>query len=216
MSPSYRVRWEIDLDADTPEEAAATAAMIQRDPDSLATVFDVIDDAGQAHAVDVGSRSWQQQLHQAWKVAGCPIDRAVTHDGYTLTVRLRPDDGATLIDSGDWYGTLVEQRRNTQQQRPHPCDGNAEIVYRDRWVSVWWQPPADVPRGTEAFTSLRERVRGWYADAWHYVTVQITVTSTRPCCGSRYVVGEGSLGGVESDAEDYHAEVVGELLAEIE
>ena len=37
----YRVRWEIDIEADTPEEAAALALAIQRKPDSIATVFDV-------------------------------------------------------------------------------------------------------------------------------------------------------------------------------
>lgn len=39
---TYRVRWEIDVDADSPQEAAKTALVIQRDPESWATVFDVI------------------------------------------------------------------------------------------------------------------------------------------------------------------------------
>ncbi|WP_053649608.1 MULTISPECIES: hypothetical protein [unclassified Streptomyces] len=38
---SYRVTWEIDIDADDPEEAARKALGIQRDPDSTATVFGV-------------------------------------------------------------------------------------------------------------------------------------------------------------------------------
>jgi hypothetical protein len=33
--------WEIDIDADTPEEAARQAQEIQRDPESTATVFRV-------------------------------------------------------------------------------------------------------------------------------------------------------------------------------
>lgn len=37
--PSYCVTWEIDIDADTPEEAAKLAQEIQQDPDSTATVF---------------------------------------------------------------------------------------------------------------------------------------------------------------------------------
>lgn len=37
----YRVRWEIDLEAPTPVEAARMALEIQRDPDSIATVFEV-------------------------------------------------------------------------------------------------------------------------------------------------------------------------------
>jgi hypothetical protein len=38
---SYRVTWEIDIDAASPREAAEKALHIQRDPDSIATVFAV-------------------------------------------------------------------------------------------------------------------------------------------------------------------------------
>lgn len=38
---SYRVTWEIDIDAASPREAAEKALHIQRDPDSIATVFTV-------------------------------------------------------------------------------------------------------------------------------------------------------------------------------
>ena len=37
----FRVRWEIDIDADSPEAAARQALEIQRDPNSLATIFEV-------------------------------------------------------------------------------------------------------------------------------------------------------------------------------
>lgn len=38
---TYRVVWEIDIEADSPREAAIKALEIQRDPLSTATVFDV-------------------------------------------------------------------------------------------------------------------------------------------------------------------------------
>jgi len=38
---TYTVRWEIDVDADSPEAAARQALEIQRDPESIATVFEV-------------------------------------------------------------------------------------------------------------------------------------------------------------------------------
>ena len=38
----YRVKWEIDVDTDTPREAAERALEIMRDPGSEATVFMVI------------------------------------------------------------------------------------------------------------------------------------------------------------------------------
>ena len=38
---TYRVRWEIDIDADTPLQAAKRAQVYQRSRDSLATVYQV-------------------------------------------------------------------------------------------------------------------------------------------------------------------------------
>ena len=39
--PEYRVTWEIDVEADTPEDAARQAQTYQRDPDAIVGVFDV-------------------------------------------------------------------------------------------------------------------------------------------------------------------------------
>lgn len=39
----YHVTWEIDITADSPEEAAEECRAIQRDPHSTATVFTVTD-----------------------------------------------------------------------------------------------------------------------------------------------------------------------------
>lgn len=41
--PCYKVIWEIDIDADTPLEAAKQAEEIQKSPESTATVFGVTD-----------------------------------------------------------------------------------------------------------------------------------------------------------------------------
>lgn len=49
----YLVTWEIELDAETPEEAARKALEIQRDPNSIATVFDVVDENAIATRVDI-------------------------------------------------------------------------------------------------------------------------------------------------------------------
>lgn len=38
----YTVIWEIDIEAESPEQAAEKALEIQRDPSSTATVFDVV------------------------------------------------------------------------------------------------------------------------------------------------------------------------------
>lgn len=43
----YRVTWVIDIEAATPSAAAIKALVIQRDPDSIATVFTVSSDCGE-------------------------------------------------------------------------------------------------------------------------------------------------------------------------
>ena len=56
MSKRYLVTWEIELDADDPRQAAADALRIQRDGESIATVFDVIEFGGDGvpMVVDIG------------------------------------------------------------------------------------------------------------------------------------------------------------------
>lgn len=55
--PEFRVRWEIDIEADTPEEAAMRALFIQRDRESTATHFTVIPTVGEDIPVDLGEVS---------------------------------------------------------------------------------------------------------------------------------------------------------------
>ena len=49
----YRVFWEIDLDAESIEDAARQALEIQRDPESIATCFIVTDENGSHRDVDL-------------------------------------------------------------------------------------------------------------------------------------------------------------------
>lgn len=58
----YRVEWAVDIEADTPEEAARQALAIQRDPESTATFFTVTDDSGAQKAVDLAEI---EQEHEA-------------------------------------------------------------------------------------------------------------------------------------------------------
>jgi hypothetical protein len=39
---TYRVTWEIDVEADSPQKAAEEALRIQRDPNSIATFFKIV------------------------------------------------------------------------------------------------------------------------------------------------------------------------------
>ena len=49
----YHVVWMIDIEAETPEEAAREALAIQRDPASIATYFTVRDKNGYSVGVDL-------------------------------------------------------------------------------------------------------------------------------------------------------------------
>ena len=52
--PEYQVVWKIEIDADNATEAAARALIIQRDPESTATVFEVSErHKGEAVTIDL-------------------------------------------------------------------------------------------------------------------------------------------------------------------
>ena len=50
---TYRVIWEIDIEAGSARQAAQRALEIQRNPESIATVFAVCNAAGNAETVDL-------------------------------------------------------------------------------------------------------------------------------------------------------------------
>lgn len=51
--PEYYVEWDIDIDANSPREAAEKVLQIMRDPQSRATLFRVTDDKGNKTNVDL-------------------------------------------------------------------------------------------------------------------------------------------------------------------
>ncbi len=53
----FRVIWEIDIDADSPMEAAQEARTVQLRPDTTATVFSVWEHAGMMHRIDLAEES---------------------------------------------------------------------------------------------------------------------------------------------------------------
>ena len=52
----YYVVWRINITATSFEDAAKQALEVQRDPDSIATVFEVIDKTGIAKVIDLCPR----------------------------------------------------------------------------------------------------------------------------------------------------------------
>ncbi len=66
MSKEYLLHWRIDLEGYTPEEAAREALQIQRDPESVATFFDVQDKAtGEIVRIDASDLSKHNRDYDA-------------------------------------------------------------------------------------------------------------------------------------------------------
>jgi hypothetical protein len=71
--PEYRVKWEIDVDADDPVTAARRSLQIQRDVGSTATVFDVVGPDGSKTRVDLLTQPSQSaELYDLEVVATAP------------------------------------------------------------------------------------------------------------------------------------------------
>ena len=63
--PEYHLTWEIDLDADSPRQAAEKALTIHRNPESIATVFDVKDETGHTERIDLDDAEDEEACIQA-------------------------------------------------------------------------------------------------------------------------------------------------------
>jgi len=58
----YLVTWDIEINADSPEEAARKALEIHRDPSSLATVFMIGDVEGKLWKVDLSAEPGERVI----------------------------------------------------------------------------------------------------------------------------------------------------------
>ena len=63
MTNDYLVSWEIEVYAESPEDAALKCLAIQRDVNSKATVFVVRDDKGKLVTVDLTSREFNPKCN---------------------------------------------------------------------------------------------------------------------------------------------------------
>lgn len=70
----HKVYWEIDVEAASPLEAAKKALETQRDPESHAIVFTIVDpDDGSPHTIDL-----MEDEHTAAPLPGPPVTLCVT------------------------------------------------------------------------------------------------------------------------------------------
>jgi hypothetical protein len=142
-------------------------------------------------------------------------------DGRTLRLRIQPDEDYNPFEESDHYGQIVHtedrslRNRDTgRYERPANFDGNAEKLQGGRSDAYWWQPPAWAhQRGTDAFTNLRRQVLDLLERGCYVVTVEVLCGTD--AYGRPIVVDVASLSGIDSLDDGYLAEVVGNLISDL-
>ena len=105
----FRVIWQIDLDAESPEDAARQALAIHRNPDSWATHFEVRGPHGRIHDVDLG--------YPAESSRARPVHVLVPmEEGIVRGVEVFSDEKAAQQAEQDWLAErdLMDARKREQ------------------------------------------------------------------------------------------------------
>jgi len=140
-------------------------------------------------------------------------------DGSALRLRIDHDEFYDPFADTDSYGRIrgaeeyaLRNRDTGRYERPRDMNGNAEKLSVGRSADGWWwQPPADGPkRGTPEFAKLRALV----CDLLEFGCSVVAVEMLRgeDAYGQPIVVQVAAIGGVDSIADGYLAEVVSDLL----
>lgn len=130
----YKVEWVIDIYAATPEEAAREALAIQRDPNSLATVFEVTDDIGVSITIDLAEAGPAPPGAARYTARFAP---QIWQRDYAIEVHpLGPTE----------FDVTAEVLAMTPSQRAETLRGSAEnddlryAAAAPTWVRVWYGP----------------------------------------------------------------------------
>ena len=134
-----------------------------------------------------------------------------------LRLRIEVDQDANINDF-DCYGRVNDERLRTNgygyKMRPEGFTGNAEKLWWGNDGPWWWEPPADVKRTDPSFREFRVTVCQLLAYGFKGVTLELL--EGRDAYGRPIVTRTASLWGIDSLDNGYLAEVVGELVAELE
>jgi hypothetical protein len=124
---AYRVNWRIDIEAESPVEAARQALEIHRDLNSTATVFDVYDEEGNYTCVDL----LEIEENRMGQTAGGRQDLIETHkQGKAATAKISHWEDDPEFPSEDWkhevasgdtrlgYHEWLENQREAKKEEP--------------------------------------------------------------------------------------------------
>lgn len=142
---TYRVTWEIDVDARTPREAAEQALAIQRDPVSAATVFGV-----EGEQIDLSEpvRVWSA----GWNVPGYLPDEEPAHfASWWAAYNYLSDELARAADDYETFDKIdqrvVDQFVRSQEVLAATKDGESVHVRIGNYL--WWIESVILPEGEE-------------------------------------------------------------------
>jgi len=149
-------------------------------------------------------------------------------DGRTLRLVIEPDTD-THVNDYECYGETSKYAyrytdREGRAERPAHFDGNAEKIEVDRGLWVWWQPPrgemawtepdgTPARRGSETFDKCRSEVIDLLRAGFY--SVGIEVAHDCPTCTHTHQADSAYIGGVDSVANGYLADLLPDLLSEV-
>ena len=126
---TYSVNWSIDIEAESPVEAARQALEIHRDPNSTATVFDVYDKDGNHTRIDL-LETGENRIDRS---AVSPPDLIETHKQAKVTtakISYWKDDSEFPSDDWKYEVTIGNTRLGYHQWVAHERDANKEKTPR--------------------------------------------------------------------------------------
>lgn len=107
--PTYPVVWRIDIDAESPEEAARQARSIQQDPDNIATFFEVQTDDDTITTIDAAVAELLANPPIVYDLLPASDPNGIT-DRYTVFYQ----HGTFADHPGDYLGCSIGGRAFSQ------------------------------------------------------------------------------------------------------
>lgn len=134
-------------------------------------------------------------------------------DGHFLRVKIGYDP-YTDINDFDFYGQVGWGDKNIwgRDQRPKGFDGNAEKIPVMHGM-IWWQPPADIKRGTTVYKDLRDLVSD--LASFGFKTVTLEYGHGADAYGNLIVRDYATVGGVDDTSPECLADILNDLVSEL-
>lgn len=160
---SYRVRWEIDVEADSPREAAAEAFRLVRKPETTATVFDVTRRLG-----GPVTESWRVDLSDGYAkpliepAAPDPLRAAAQR---ALDFMTDPGEDEFSPESGRRCDQVTAQLRTALGDPPAKPDEGARLEAVDAARNLYASDEVEI----EADAGISEADGGVWVQAWVWV-----------------------------------------------